>query len=78
MGETKGSLEVRTLIRGKMVLTETLSMVEDSDNNPELLRYATEINVQLSDILTRAQLLEASGYHLIDSPQKLLEDYFRR
>ena len=78
MGETKGSLEVRTIVEGKKILTETMSIVEDSDNNPELLKYAAEINVKLSNILTRAQLLQSSGYYLKDSPQKLLEYYFRR
>ena len=75
MGETKGSLEVRTRIEGNAILAETKSCVEDSDNDSDILLYATGINIRLADALTRMQGLQASGCYLSCFPHKFLEKY---
>lgn len=78
MGETKGSLEVRTKVEAGKIFTETRATVEDSDGDPEIMRYASGINVKIAGILTKIQAMEASGCYLPFSPKKLLEGYIRK
>ena len=78
MGETKGSLETRTLVEGNKIFTETKSSIEDSDNDQELLSYASKINSRLTTVLTAYQSMKSLGYYQTTSPQKYLEECLKK
>ena len=74
MGQTRGSLEVKTLYQGSVITTETIAEISDSDNDPGLLKSASEIISKLSTIITTYHSLRAAGHYLPDE-RAILQKY---